>query len=153
LLQHKKSISMFSKACEYAIRSIIFIATSSLEEKRVGFKEIAEEIDAPEAFTAKILQKLSKNNFIQSTRGVNGGFEIGLEQIKNIYLHEIVDLFDGDRIYKGCGLGLAKCSNEHPCPVHDQFKIIREKLSQMLQTTNIYELATGIKSGNYFLRT
>ena len=43
---------MFSKACKYAIRSVIFIALCSLDNKRVGFKEVAKEINAPEAFTA-----------------------------------------------------------------------------------------------------
>jgi len=57
---------MFSKACEYAIRSVVFISVSSLKGERVGFKEIAKEIDAPEAFTAKILQKLSKSGIIES---------------------------------------------------------------------------------------
>lgn len=48
---------MFSKACEYAILTVVFIATASLEGERVGFNETAAGIDSPEVFTAKILQK------------------------------------------------------------------------------------------------
>ena len=50
---------MFSKACEYAIRSCILIATNSLESKNSNLKDISKAIDSPEAFTAKILQKLN----------------------------------------------------------------------------------------------
>lgn len=144
---------MFSKACEYAIRSVIFIATSSLKGERVGFKEIAKAIAAPEAFTAKILQKLSKSGIVYSVRGVGGGFEIPVEGLSQIKLCEIVNVIDGDSIYSGCGLGLDQCSEAHPCPVHEKFKNIREELRHMLETTTIEELAKGIKSGDTFLRT
>lgn len=143
---------MFSKACEYAIRSVIFVATSSMKGERVGFKEIAKEVGAPEAFTAKILQKLAKSGIILSIKGVGGGFEIPVEGLKEIKLCEIVNVIDGDSIYKGCGLGLPKCSETHPCPVHEKFKEIRENLRQMLETTTIEELSMGIKSGDTFLK-
>src|SRR5690554_7711945 len=72
---------MFSKACKYAIRSVIFIAVCSLKKEKVGFKEIAKEIDAPEAFTAKILQMLAREGIIDSTKGVGGGFNIPLHRL------------------------------------------------------------------------
>ena len=61
---------MFSKACEYGIKASIFIAINSYEGKRVSPKEIAKEIDSPEAFTAKILQALVKNNVITCIYGL-----------------------------------------------------------------------------------
>ncbi|WP_158209332.1 RrF2 family transcriptional regulator [Myroides phaeus] len=143
---------MFSKACEYAIRSVIFITVSSMKAERVGFKEIAKEIDAPEAFTAKILQKLSKSGIIDSVKGVGGGFEIPVYRLDQIKLCEVVNVIDGDAIYKGCGLGLAECSEVHPCPVHEKFKLIREGLRKMLETTTLKELAKGTKSGDTFLK-
>lgn len=143
---------MFSKACEYAIRSVIFIATASLRGERVGFKEIAAAIDSPEAFTAKTLQKLSKSGLVDSVKGVGGGFEIPLDRLDVIRLCEIVNIIDGDAIYKGCGLGLPECSELHPCPVHEQFKAIREDLRTMLENTTVGDLATGIKKGNTFLK-
>lgn len=143
---------MFSKACEYAIRSTVFIAVSSLKGMRVGAKEIAKEIDAPEAFIAKILQKLVKSGLIESLKGAGGGFEIPIQQLTHIKLCEVVDVIDGDSIYKGCGLGLAQCSETHPCPVHFKFKAIRNELKQMLETTTLKELANGTKSGDTFLK-
>ena len=43
--EQKKTIVMFSKACEYAIRASIFIAKQSLLQKKVGRTEIAEAIE------------------------------------------------------------------------------------------------------------
>jgi len=110
---------MFSKTCEYGIRATIFIASESYQNKRVGLKDIAKKIDSPEAFTAKILQILSKDNIINSIKGVGGGFEIPRESMKDIKLAQIVNALEGDRVFTGCGLGLTHCSEDHPCPMHE----------------------------------
>ena len=143
---------MFSKACEYGIRASIFIAKNSYEGKRVSPKEISEEINSPKAFTAKILQALVRNDIINSVKGAYGGFEIDKKNLENIKLSQIVEAIDGDAIYSGCGLGLSKCDENHPCPVHDKFKGIRDGLKHMLQTTNLEELALDIKTGVAFLK-
>jgi Rrf2 family iron-sulfur cluster assembly transcriptional regulator len=143
---------MFSKTCEYGIRAAIIIASESYQDNRIGLKEIAKKIDSPEAFTAKILQILSKNNIINSIKGVGGGFEIPKETLSQIKLIQIVSAIDGDSVFTGCGLGLSHCSEIHPCPVHDKFKEIRNGLADMLENTNLEELAMGIKSGDTFLR-
>ena len=144
---------MFSKACEYGIKASIYIALNSYDGKRVSLKEIAKEIDSPEAFTAKILQDLARNQIIKSVKGAYGGFEIDKNDIQSIKLAAIVTAIDGDKIYEGCGLGLHSCEEEHPCPVHDQFKIIRKELKYMLESTNLEQLALDIKSGVSFLKT
>ncbi len=143
---------MFSKACEYGIKASIYIALNSYKGRRVSLKEIAQEINSPEAFTAKILQALARNNIINSVKGAHGGFEINKEDIKNKTLSDIVTAIDGDHIYNGCGLGLDICDEMHPCPVHDKFKIVRNELKDMLENTNLEELALGIKSGKSFLK-
>ncbi len=143
---------MFSKACEYGIKASIFIAINSREGKRVSPKEIAREIDSPQAFTAKILQDLVKAKIINSVKGAYGGFEIDKSEIRNVKLSQIVNAIDGDKIYNGCGLGLHICDESHPCPVHDKFKLIRAQLKDMLETTNLEQLALDIKSGVSFLK-
>jgi Rrf2 family iron-sulfur cluster assembly transcriptional regulator len=143
---------MFSKTCEYGIRATIFIASQSCQNQRVGLKDIAKKIDSPEAFTAKILQILSKNNIIHSIKGVGGGFDIPRETMKDIKLAQIVNALEGDRVFTGCGLGLTHCSEDHPCPMHEKFKSIRNELAFMLENTNLEELALGIKTGDTFLR-
>lgn len=143
---------MFSKACEYGIRASIYISLQSLQNVRVSLKDIAKEIDSPEAFTAKILQQLAKNKIIDSVKGPSGGFDIDKKKIEKIVLSEIVKAIDGDSIFDGCGLGLKKCSEKQPCPVHNKFKKIREDLKKMLDTTTLYELSLGLKDGSTFLK-
>ena len=143
---------MFSKACEYGIRSTIFIAMQSLDNKRVSLKDIAKEVDSPVAFTAKILQQLARDNIVHSVKGPHGGFEIERSEMDRIKLAHIVKAIDGDKIFKGCGLGLKECDETCPCPVHDKFKHIRNRLNEMLETTSLFEMTTGLKEGQTFLR-
>ncbi|TNJ44264.1 Rrf2 family transcriptional regulator [Tamlana fucoidanivorans] len=144
---------MFSKACEYGIKAAIFIATKSYEGELVSPKEISQEIDSPQAFTAKILQALVRHGVVNSIKGAYGGFQIDKNRIATVKLSQIVNAIDGDGIYNGCGLGLHKCDEEHPCPVHDKFKTIRTELREMLEHTSLEELALDIKSGVSFLKT
>ena len=127
---------MFSKTCEYAIRALIFIAQKSKDGSRVGIKDISAGIDSPEYFIAKILQDLSRKGFVKSAKGPNGGFymdEINLRQS----VADIVREIDGDKLFTGCGLGLKECSEDHPCPIHNDFKHIRQEIKDMLENSKI----------------
>lgn len=143
---------MFSKTCEYGIRATIYIAEQSLMNRKVSLKEIAKSIDSPEAFTSKILQQLSASNLINSDKGPKGGFSMDYALLEKVKLSNIVFAIDSDNIYKGCGLGLKKCNEKMPCPVHNQFKTVRDDLKRMLETTTIKSLTLGLKDGLTFLK-
>ncbi len=141
---------MFSKACEYGIRAVIIIESYSKNNKKIGLKEICAGINAPEPFTAKILQNLRKLDIINSTKGPNGGFFI--EKDKDIKLIEIVLAIDGDNIITKCGLGIKECSELKPCPIHADFKPIRESLKQVLEKTSVRRITEDFNNGLSFLR-
>lgn len=143
---------MFSKSCEYGIRATLYVAKQSLNDTRCSLKEIAKAIDSPEAFTAKILQDLSKNKILQSSKGPTGGFEISPIDQERIRLSHIVFAIDGDDVYKGCGLGLKSCNSKKPCPLHDKFMSVRADLKNLLEQTTIKELALGLTDGYTFLK-
>jgi Rrf2 family protein len=138
---------MFSKACEYAIKATIYIAQQSHQQKVVNVKEVSKSVNAPEAFTAKILQKLCRENILESNRGKQGGFTFDLEKQKNTKILDLVHIIDGDGIFTNCGLGLHKCSELNPCPVHDDFKKVRENLILMTQKYSFFDLAQKTENG------
>lgn len=152
LCSANRTEKMFSKACEYGIRSMVFIATRSQQEMRVGLADIALEIDSPVSFTSKILQKLVKSKLLVSLKGPTGGFEISKKNMETITLAQIVSAIDGDDIYKGCGLGLRNCNDSKPCPLHFKFKRVRDGLKDMLEETSLTELTQDISKGITFLK-
>ncbi|WP_291101812.1 MULTISPECIES: RrF2 family transcriptional regulator [unclassified Flavobacterium] len=143
---------MFSKACEYGIRASIYIAEQSLLERKVSLKEISEAIESPTAYTSKILQQLSRSFIINSDKGPTGGFSMDTQEIEKVKLSTIVLAIDGESIYNGCGLGLKKCNEKMPCPVHNQFKLVRDELKKMLESTTIKSLAVDFEKGLTFLK-
>ncbi len=143
---------IFSKASEYGIRAAIYVAQQSLDDKRSSLKDIAKEIDSPEAFTAKILQKLVKSGIIYSIKGATGGFEVDVKRMKKTRLVDIVIAIDGEVNDKNCVLGLKKCSEVHPCPVHHKYKFIKKDLLEMINHTNLAEMSNSLNDGFSCLR-
>lgn len=142
---------MFSKACEYGIKSIIYISMKSLEGQRVKIGEVAAHINSPEAFTAKILGLLVRHQIVESHTGPSGGFQINTTTMTQTPLSTIVNIIDGDQLYHGCGLGLTQCNELAPCPLHERFAAIRLQLKNMLESTTLLDLAIGLKEGKSVL--
>ncbi len=143
---------MFSKSCEYGIRASIYIAKQSLEGRKVSQKEVALATDSPEAFTAKILQKLTKTNVINSAKGPNGGFFVLESDMDKVKLWNIVFAIDGNSLYEDCSLGLKKCNDKKPCPLHEKFKKIRDEIRENLEKTSLKSLALGVAVGTSYLK-
>jgi len=141
---------MISKACKYGIRATVFVASKAEIGLKLNVKEIAKEIDAPEAFTAKILQILNKHRVITSLKGPYGGFYIEQFQLEQPIIN-IINAIDGLSIFKECGLGLKQCSEIYPCPMHFQYKIARDALSNAFQNTTVGKLAREINGGTSFI--
>lgn len=141
---------MFSKSCEYAIKAVIHLCMETQAGGRLSINDIAVAIDSPEPFTAKILQTLSKHKIISSAKGPGGGFFVEQKK-KPIYVMDIVHLMDGKDALNRCGLGLKECSEEHPCPIHNEFKSYSCRLKKLLETKTIQQFATEIKSGKAYL--
>lgn len=137
---------MFSNSCEYGLRAIIFIAQQTTQNNKVNLPTISDEINSPQAFTAKILQKLTRNKLVKSIKGPYGGFIIEKNKMDTIKLSEVVKIFDGDTVYTRCGLGLSQCNDKSPCPIHHKFIEIRENLKNMLENTTLSGLLNDLDS-------
>lgn len=142
---------MFSKTCEYAIRALIFIAQKSKDGNRIGIKEIANGIDSPEYFIAKILQDLSRKGFVQSAKGPNGGFYMNEKNLKQS-IADIVREVDGDKLFSGCGFGLKECSETHPCPIHFDFLYVRNSIVEILERSKIERFVEDLDLNLTFLK-
>jgi Rrf2 family iron-sulfur cluster assembly transcriptional regulator len=141
---------MFSKACEYAIKSMIFIQSNSDSSEPIRLGDIAEAIDSPVAFTSKILQQLKKSGLLISSAGNKGGFKI--PENKTITLKQIVLTIDGDGLFNKCLLGLKVCSSENPCPAHSSYQVIRDYLITNLLDAKLDDFTKKIKSKSISLK-
>ncbi len=142
---------MLSNTCKYAIRAVIYLALYTQEEKKIGLKEIAKELDMPSPFLGKILQTLAKNKLLKSTKGPNGGFILA-KPAEEISLLNIIEIIDGLDLFNNCLIGLRTCSaNAHSdvqCPIHYKYLPINKQLIDLFQNETIYSLAKQIEASD-----
>lgn len=140
---------MFSKACEYGLKAALHISLHSNLEKKMSITEIANELNFPRHFLSKILQTLVKSKILKSSKGPNGGFYL-TEQEKKIPIIRIVEVLDGLDTLNKCGIGIKKCSDDNPCPIHHEFKPYRDKLRQLFSERTIADMTNFNTRGDEF---
>lgn len=140
---------MFSKTCEYGMRAMLYIAKCSAEGYMVGVEEIAKETSTPKHFVSKILQTLAKENLVASAKGPRGGFYL---LPKKVTLADIVLALEGRTFFTGCALGLARCSEKNPCPLHHQFTFIRDELTRSLEESTLTDIVNRLADQNIKLK-
>ncbi len=143
---------MFTKATEYALRATIYIAANSSGSKRLGIDEIAAAIGSPRSFTAKVLQLLCRNNTpVSSNKGPGGGFYI-TEEARKKPVKTILEAMGEGGVLSKCVLGLPKCSDKKPCPMHHEYRFIKARLLHLFDTTSIGELSKDSHLSNVYLK-
>jgi Rrf2 family protein len=140
---------MFSKSCEYAIRALFYISLKGQDGKNVGIKEIAEELHIPAPFLAKILQSVVKHKLLQSVKGPNGGFHV--EKLSKISLIDIIEAVDGTDVFRKCTIGLKRCSDTKPCPVHNIVKGYRDQLKAALAGKTLDQVIRDLEQNKAFI--
>lgn len=131
---------MFNKETEYALRGLVYIQAQNLEGRRPGIVEIAEQIDAPHFYTAKILQRLVRQGFVESQKGKGGGFYFDSKK-PDLSLKQLIIASEGEKLFCGCGFGLKQCDENNPCPLHDKYALIRDALNQLVMEENVQSLS------------
>ena len=134
---------LYSKSAEYAIQAMIYL-TENKSDSPTMIHKIASSYGIPSQFLSKIMQSLVKHRLIHATRGRTGGVTLAKSPEK-IYLNDIVVCIDGPILENPqCVIGLNLCSDEVPCPLHDQWKPIKEKMRQMLENESLKHLADRV---------
>lgn len=135
---------MFSNSCRYGIRAVIYIASQPKSGEKTGIKKIAEALELPPPFLAKILQILAKHKILYSAKGPHGGFSMQKDP-KKVTLLDIIRIIDGDDFFQQCIVHNSLCQHidrqKVPCPLHDDYEELRLKIIRLFENRTIYDLA------------
>jgi Rrf2 family iron-sulfur cluster assembly transcriptional regulator len=142
---------MLSNTSKYAIRAVIYLALYATHQKKIGIKEISEELDIPTPFLGKILQILAKHQVLESTKGPHGGFSLH-KPAMDISLMEIIEIIDGADSFETCLIRNSKCSNDNPCSLHDKIAPYRKGIKSLFLTESVADLASEFRKGNEHIR-
>jgi Rrf2 family iron-sulfur cluster assembly transcriptional regulator len=145
---------MLSNTCKYAIRAVVFLAVNEKKNTKIGIKKISDDIGIPMPFLGKILQVLSKNKILNSTKGPNGGFCLAIPA-KDINLITIIKIIDGLDLFKTCIIGMKICKDDDrlkkDCPFHETFDSLRDDLYKKFKSVTIEHFKKGLKNFNGLL--
>jgi len=138
---------VFKKETEYALRALAYIKLQNLKGRRPGIAEIASEIETPQSFTAKILQRMVKQGFVESLKGINGGFYFDTAK-EDLPLKKVIVSIEGESLFSGCGFGLKHCDENNPCPLHHSYSPIREAINNLVSNETIQGLAKKLDNND-----
>lgn len=124
---------------EYAIRGIIYLARQQ-PGKISLISEIAEAVDAPQTFLAKIFQNFAKQGIVNSYRGTGGGFTLGRPSSR-ITLREVVEAVEGPIVPNRCLTGSGRCGRDDTCLVHPVWRRVQSQITEILEGVTIENLA------------
>ena len=130
---------MLSQTTEYALRAYIHIARETPRSLRLS--EIADAVDAPPRYLAKILSQLARDGYLSSTRGPAGGFTV-TSRPEPVSLAAIAAVFQKSSPQR-CLLGSGPCGHNPDCPVHQRWAPIASSMSSFLSRTTVNELVAS----------
>ena len=127
---------IFSKSFGYALRSVLYIALTAEEGKRVQIDEIAKKLNVPRYFLGKVMNKIVKEKILDSAKGPYGGFQLNDKTLATPLLR-LIHITEGTDQFKNCVLSFRKCNAKRPCPLHHQLEAYKNQLLQLFSETTI----------------
>jgi Rrf2 family protein len=141
---------IYSKTSEYGIRALSLIALKP-KGVRVSIEEVSRRSKVPQAYVAKIFQVLAQAKILRSYRGPGGGYCL-VKDPTTLTLSKVICALDDSTksIFSNCIMGLNKCEDGNPCPLHPIWSETKKKIQHQLdQSTvcDISKLADRFKNG------
>lgn len=129
---------------------MLFLALNASKKHKVAAKDISAPINVPQAYVAKLLQQLVKEDIISSARGPKGGFYLNEDNLNNAII-SIIYIIDGEKNLNSCMLSLEKCNEDRPCPMHNLLCASRSEILKKLKDKTIKDLSLEVELGKAFL--
>ncbi|HEY5535352.1 MAG TPA: Rrf2 family transcriptional regulator [Ignavibacteria bacterium] len=131
-----------SKTSQYALKVLNHMAVN--DENQFSAKTLHNKLKIPYPYLRRLLTKLSNNKLLKSTKGRCGGY-VFAKKMESIYLSDILTATDEPEILSTCAFGLDKCLIAEKCAIHDRWIEAKEKILEVLQTTNLKDLRNNTK--------
>jgi Rrf2 family protein len=139
---------MLSKRSKYAIKALLALADHQRGEP-VRIADLAHEEQIPPKFLELILLGLKNHGVLQSRKGKGGGYLLARAPAE-IYLGQIVRMFDGPLAPVPCAsqtayVRCADCRNEAECGVRLAMKEVRDATAKILDGTSLASLQIKVE--------
>ncbi|MCC9601075.1 Rrf2 family transcriptional regulator [Stieleria sp. JC731] len=103
---------MLSKTAEYALRSILCLAS---RDSAASADTLATETKVPRRYLTRVLQDLASAGFVTSRPGPGGGYVLS-QPTDTTTILDVINVVDPIKRIKACPLGLK--THTELCPLH-----------------------------------
>lgn len=131
-------MKLITREIDYAVRALIYLADNK-NEGIVSVPELVDELGITRPFLRKIMQLLAKAGVIESYKGNKGGFRL-IKKPDDVYLIDLVEIFQGDFSLNECLLNKDICPNKGNCILKDRVDDIEEKVRLELESIDLSSL-------------
>ena len=128
-----------SRETDYAIRVLLALARRRPGEQALT-REIQQEMEIPKQMVARVVARLAKGGFIESTPGRGGGIKLAHDP-KTITLRQVVTFFERSFVISECLTDPQLCSFEDHCPVRRRWARLQAMILHELEKTTFADLA------------
>ena len=122
-----------SEATAIAIHAIIYIANR--EGEIISLKEIAEKFKISDNHLSKVLQRLVKEGYLNSSKGPKGGFTL-VKEYKNASFLDIYEIFEG-KLKKHSCLFNSKATSCEKCIMNDLVEKVNDEFVDYMKNNKI----------------
>lgn len=127
-------------AAEYALRVVVCLAHAA-PGVRVSREELAAAVNLPSAYAAKVLRKLVLAGLVEAQRGWHGGFALARPP-DEVRVLDVLIAVGVESAVEHCAFGFEACDAEHPCPLHDMWRDLHDRLHTWAAETTLHTLAS-----------
>ena len=131
-------MKLITRDIDYAVRALIYLADNK-NEGIVPVPELVDGLGITRPFLRKIMQVLGKAGVVESYKGNKGGFRL-IKKPGDIYLIDLIEIFQGKFSLNECLLNKDICPNESNCILKDRVEDIEEKVRIELGSIDLSSL-------------
>jgi Rrf2 family transcriptional regulator, iron-sulfur cluster assembly transcription factor len=128
----------FSKTASYSLNILSYMATH--QDNQFSAALLHENLDIPYQYLRQVLAQLSREGFIQSTRGRSGGFMFK-KPLEEISMADIIESTDGLESLNRCIMGFKVCPFDNACSLHPMWEQTRNSILKILKETSLADIA------------
>lgn len=133
-------MKLLTRNTDYGIRALCFIAKD--KDRIVDVPRLVKVLKMPRPFLRKILQRLTKEGFVISYKGVGGGFSLAIPASR-LYIVEVAEAFQGPINLNECFFKKELCPNRKVCPLKRRIDKVERYILSELGSITIAELIKG----------
>ncbi len=126
-----------TKKADYGLIALKHLA---VKHESASAKEMADAYSIPLPLLSKVLQKLTREGFLLSEHGTNGGYRLARKPA-DISALEVIRSIDGPVFLTACFTHASACEQSDRCSVREPLRKVHDGIQNLLASISVADIA------------